>query len=113
MNASYSDWIHDQDLTILQRSSHRRERGVRQEDTISPKLFSATLENVFRELEWDDIGVNVDDRILHYLRFADDIMLITPSISPAERMLINFDRVCGNVGLQLNLTKTMFMRNGQ
>ncbi|VDP07322.1 unnamed protein product [Heligmosomoides polygyrus] len=28
-------------------------------------------------------------------------------------MLADFDRVCGNVGLQLNLTKTMFMRNGQ
>ncbi|VDP04199.1 unnamed protein product [Heligmosomoides polygyrus] len=27
-------------------------------------------------------------------------------------MLADFDRVCGNVGLQLNLTKTMIMRNG-
>ncbi|VDO99742.1 unnamed protein product [Heligmosomoides polygyrus] len=27
-------------------------------------------------------------------------------------MLADFDRVCGNVELQLNLTKTMFMRNG-
>ncbi|VDO27717.1 unnamed protein product, partial [Heligmosomoides polygyrus] len=28
-------------------------------------------------------------------------------------MLADFDRVCENVGEQLNLTKTMFMRNGQ
>ncbi|VDO78937.1 unnamed protein product [Heligmosomoides polygyrus] len=28
-------------------------------------------------------------------------------------MLADFDRVCGSVGLQLNLTKTIFMRNGQ
>ncbi|VDP36428.1 unnamed protein product [Heligmosomoides polygyrus] len=28
-------------------------------------------------------------------------------------MLADFDRVCGNVGLRLNLTKTMFMKNGQ
>ncbi|VDO18587.1 unnamed protein product [Heligmosomoides polygyrus] len=28
-------------------------------------------------------------------------------------MLADFDRVCGNVGPQLNLTNTMFMRNGQ
>ncbi|VDO80217.1 unnamed protein product [Heligmosomoides polygyrus] len=27
-------------------------------------------------------------------------------------MLADFDRVCGSVGLQLNLTKTMFVRNG-
>ncbi|VDO93403.1 unnamed protein product [Heligmosomoides polygyrus] len=38
-----------------------------------------------------------------------DIALITPSISQAERMLADFDRVCGNVGLQMNLTKTIFM----
>ncbi|VDO75541.1 unnamed protein product [Heligmosomoides polygyrus] len=68
-------------------------RGVRQGDTISPKLFSATLENVMRELEWEDMGVKVDGQQLHHLRFADDTVLITSSISQAERMLADFDRV--------------------
>ncbi|KAK6737641.1 hypothetical protein RB195_020010 [Necator americanus] len=36
-----------------------------------------------RKLEWDDMGVKVDGRQLHHLRFADDIVLITPSISQA------------------------------
>ncbi|EYC15640.1 hypothetical protein Y032_0036g3267 [Ancylostoma ceylanicum] len=58
------------------------------------------------------MGVRVDGRLLHHLRFADDIILITPSISQAERMLADFDDACGKIGLQLNLTKTMFMRNG-
>ncbi|VDO81645.1 unnamed protein product [Heligmosomoides polygyrus] len=66
-----------------------------------------------RELDWEDMGVKVDGRQLHHLHFADDIVLITPSISQAERVLFDFDRVCRNVRLQLNLTKTMFMRNGQ
>ncbi|VDP25560.1 unnamed protein product [Heligmosomoides polygyrus] len=55
--------------------------------------------------------VKVDGRQLYHLRHADDIVLITPSTK--ERMLADFDRVCEKVGLQLNLTKTMFMRNGQ
>ncbi|KAK6739387.1 hypothetical protein RB195_008083 [Necator americanus] len=87
-------------------------RGVRQGDTISPKIFTATLENAMRKLEWDDMGVNVDGRQLHHLRFADDIVLITSSISQAERILTEFDETCGCIGLQLNLQKTMFMRNG-
>ncbi|EYB94448.1 hypothetical protein Y032_0171g296 [Ancylostoma ceylanicum] len=87
-------------------------RGVRQSDTVSPKLFTATLEDVMRRLEWDNMGVRVDGRLLHHLRFADDIVLITPSISQAERMLADFDDACGKIGLQLNLTKTTFMRNG-
>ncbi|EYC19360.1 hypothetical protein Y032_0024g1041 [Ancylostoma ceylanicum] len=56
--------------------------------------------------------VRVDGPLLHHLRFADDIALVTPTISQAERMLADFDDVYGKVSLQLNPTKTMFMRNG-
>ncbi|VDM64864.1 unnamed protein product [Angiostrongylus costaricensis] len=87
-------------------------RGVRQGDTISPKLFIATLQNVMRTLEWDNLGVKIDGRQLHYLRFADGIVLITPNISQAERMLADFDIACENIGLRLNLTKTLLMENG-
>ncbi|KAK6752702.1 hypothetical protein RB195_003863 [Necator americanus] len=85
-------------------------RGVRQGDTISPKIFTATLENAMRKLEWDDMGVKVDGRQLHHLR-SDDIVLVTPIISQAERMLTQFDVTCGCIGLKLNLQKTMFMRD--
>ncbi|XGW10092.1 hypothetical protein V3C99_011954 [Haemonchus contortus] len=87
-------------------------RGVRQGDTISPKLFSAALENVMLHMEWESMGVKVDGRYLHHLRFADDIVLITPNIEQAEQMLAEFDNACGKIGLKLNLTKTMFMRSG-
>uniref|UniRef100_A0A0K0DBI8 Reverse transcriptase domain-containing protein n=1 Tax=Angiostrongylus cantonensis TaxID=6313 RepID=A0A0K0DBI8_ANGCA len=87
-------------------------RGVRQGDTISPKLFAVILHNVMRTLEWDNMGVKIDGRQIHHLRFADDIVLITPDISQAERMLADFDKACEKNGLRLNLTKTMFMRNG-
>ncbi|KAK6735546.1 hypothetical protein RB195_018638 [Necator americanus] len=69
------------------------------------------IKNAMRKLEWDDMGVKVDGRQLHHLRFADEIVLITPSISQEERMLTEFDETCGCNGLQLNLQKTMFMRN--
>ncbi|KAE9415931.1 hypothetical protein Angca_004400, partial [Angiostrongylus cantonensis] len=87
-------------------------RGVRQGDTISPKLFTATLQNVMRTLEWDNMGVKIDGRQIHHLRFADDIVLITPDISQAERVLADFYKACGKIGLRLNLKKTMFMKNG-
>uniref|UniRef100_A0A7I4Z6H2 Reverse transcriptase domain-containing protein n=1 Tax=Haemonchus contortus TaxID=6289 RepID=A0A7I4Z6H2_HAECO len=82
---------------------------------ISPfykSLSTAALENIMRHLKWEDLGVKVDGRFLHHLRFADDIALITPNIEQAERMLAEFDSACGKIGLRLNLTKTMFMRNG-
>uniref|UniRef100_A0A0K0DHQ8 Reverse transcriptase domain-containing protein n=1 Tax=Angiostrongylus cantonensis TaxID=6313 RepID=A0A0K0DHQ8_ANGCA len=87
-------------------------RGVRQGDTISPKLFTTTLQNVMRTLEWDNMGVKVDGRQIHHLRFTDDIILVTPDIGQAERMLADFDKACGKIGHRLNLKKSMFMKIG-
>ncbi|KAK6764118.1 hypothetical protein RB195_024442 [Necator americanus] len=94
------------------RSNIDVKRGIRQGDAISPKIFSATLENVMRGLEYDDMGVKVDGRHLHHLRFADDIVLTTSSINQAERVLAEFYETSKKIGLQLNLDKTVFVRNG-
>ncbi|CAM4652739.1 unnamed protein product [Leuciscus chuanchicus] len=51
-------------------------RGVKQGDTISPKLFTACLEQIFRQLNWDEVGIKINGRWLNHLRFADDIVLI-------------------------------------
>ncbi|KAK6736193.1 hypothetical protein RB195_019081 [Necator americanus] len=53
-------------------------------------VHEGTLENARRKLEWDDMEVKVDGRQLYHLRFADDVVLITPNISEAERMLVEF-----------------------
>ncbi|KAK6763518.1 hypothetical protein RB195_024006 [Necator americanus] len=49
-------------------------------DTISPKTFTATLEDAMRKLECDAMGVKVDGRQLHHLRFADDILKLQKTI---------------------------------
>ncbi|KAK6761670.1 hypothetical protein RB195_022668 [Necator americanus] len=58
------------------------------------------------------MGVKVNSRQLHHLRLADDTVLITPSLSQAERMLTEFEETCTCFDLQLNLQKTMSVRNG-
>ena len=45
----------------------RIKRGVRQGDTISPKLFTATLESIFRMLNWENKGVKIDREFLSTL----------------------------------------------
>ena len=53
----------------------RIKRGVRQGDTISPKLFMTTLESILRMLNWENKGVKIDGEFLSHLRFADDIFI--------------------------------------
>ena len=49
-------------------------RGVRQGDTISPKLFTATQDSIFRRLNWENKGVKIGGEFLTNLHFADDII---------------------------------------
>ena len=46
----------------------RIKRRVRPGDTISPKLFMATSESMFRMLNWENKGVKIDGEFLSNLR---------------------------------------------
>ena len=42
-------------------------KGVRQDDTISPKLFTASLEDLFRNLDWSNRGVSISGSKIYNL----------------------------------------------
>lgn len=86
-------------------------RGVRQGDTISPKLFTAALEDIFRKLEWDKYGITIDGEKLHHLRFADDIVIFAHDVQTAGSMLHELNDLSQAVGLRINRAKTQAMKN--
>ena len=86
---------------------------MRQGDTISPKLFTAALEDVFRTLNWENQGIMIDGEQLNHLRFADDIVLFAYNVETAEKMLQELDAASAQVGLKINRTKTQAMKNDQ
>ena len=53
------------------------QRGVRQGDNISPKLFTACLQDaIINKINWEGKGINIDGELLSHLIFADDIVLV-------------------------------------
>uniref|UniRef100_A0A0K0DL72 Reverse transcriptase domain-containing protein n=1 Tax=Angiostrongylus cantonensis TaxID=6313 RepID=A0A0K0DL72_ANGCA len=56
--------------------------------------------------------LKIDGWLLHHLCFAEDIALITPNISEAERMFADFDKACRKIALRLNLTRMMSLMKG-
>ncbi len=88
------------------------ERGVRQGDSISPNLFTSTLENILRQANFKEgDGITIDGEELLYLAFADDIILFSNNETSIERMLGEINRVSERVGLKIHTGKTQWMTN--
>ena len=73
----------------------RIKRGVRQGDTISPKLFTATLESIFRMLNWQNRGEKIQGEFHTNLRFADGIFLCTETPQYVQHNMYSyFNIIC-------------------
>ncbi|PIK54411.1 endonuclease-reverse transcriptase [Apostichopus japonicus] len=84
-------------------------KGVRQGDTISPKLFTACLEHIFKDINWEDKGISVNGEKFNHLRFADDIVIIANNFNEMESMLQDLDIASRKRGLKMNMKKTKVM----
>ncbi|XP_052750861.1 uncharacterized protein LOC128200685 [Galleria mellonella] len=94
-----------------QGEEFRVQKGVRQGDPLSPKLFIAVLEDVFRNLDWEHFGININGVNLNNLRFADDIVIFATKPGILQNMLQQLDLESKKAGLSMNPTKTKVMTN--
>ena len=59
-------------------------RGMIQGDPISPKLFTAIIQEVFKNAPLEEKGMNIDGQKLSDIRFADDVVLTTEDVKDME-----------------------------
>lgn len=87
-------------------------RGVCQGNTIFPKLFNAALENIFKELDWENKGIiNTDGERLTNLRFLDDLVILFDNIPDMMVVLNTMQMESAKVGLRVNQNKTKIVTN--
>ncbi|CAK1598040.1 unnamed protein product [Parnassius mnemosyne] len=87
------------------------ERGVKQGDPLSPKLFISILESIIKRFNWEKTGLNINGNYLSHLRFADDLVLLSESSTQLQNMIDSLNTASKQVGLETNLSKTMVMTN--
>ena len=56
-------------------------KGDRQGDTLSPNLFTAALQEILERVDFEGKGIKIQGESLSNLRFANDIVLFSQSIT--------------------------------
>ncbi|GBP30024.1 Putative uncharacterized transposon-derived protein F52C9.6 [Eumeta japonica] len=84
-------------------------RAVRQRDPLSSKLFTAVLENIFRSLDGEEYGLDINSSRLNHLRFADDLILIEEDSNKLQAIAQKLAIRSKGEGREINKSKTKVM----
>ena len=77
-------------------------RGVRQGDPISPKLFTATNQGVFKCAQLEGKGINIDGEKLSNVRLADNVALTTEDVKDMGHHLNTVNEESLKTGLKIH-----------
>jgi hypothetical protein len=80
--------------------------GVKQEDNLSPALFSIFLNDLVQDIYDLNLGVKLVDRKLFISLYADDIALVARSPDDFQRMLHELHRWCRRWRVLINANKS-------
>ncbi|XP_068227882.1 uncharacterized protein [Palaemon carinicauda] len=77
---------------------------------ISPKLFTCVQE-ILKNFDWENVGININREYLKYLRFLDDIVIRSESSEELKKIIKDLKIESRNVGLKMNSSNTKIIFN--
>ena len=98
-----------QDISATVKSQKKYQEACGRETLLPPKLFTATIQEVFKNAHLEEKGINRGGEILSNLRFADDVALTTEDVRGMEHQLITVNEESLKIGLKIHEGKTKFM----
>ena len=85
-------------------------QGVRQGSVLSPYLYNIYTEDILKEIRDLNIGTFLDPGInTSIIAFADDLILLSPSLKHLQQMLSLCESYGQATGLKFNSKKTQFV----
>lgn len=68
---------------------------------------------MFKELKWNNVGLNIDGNYLSHLKFAKAIVFISSNLNDIQKMLTELNDASQKIGLKMNYRKTTILSNDQ
>ncbi len=78
-------------------------------DSLSPLLFNCVLQEVFRGLDWEGKGLNINGGKITNLRFANDVVLLANNEIEITNMTEDICKHSEVAGLTINTDKTVIL----
>ncbi|KAI8427626.1 hypothetical protein MSG28_002111 [Choristoneura fumiferana] len=85
---------------------YKLECGVRQGGLTSPGLFNLYINQLLEELSSMHVGCHIDGTCVNNISYADDMVLLGPSISSIRKLVEVCERYAEKTGLKYNSKKS-------
>ena len=86
--------------------------GVRQGRVLSPHLFAVYIDVVIKAVQSQRSGCYMRHVCINIILYADDILLLSPSIEDLQQLIHVCESAINSLGLQFNYKKSVCMRVG-
>ena len=87
-------------------------QGVRQGSVLSPYLYNLYYDKLLESLNGSSIGTKLYDRFTGIIMYADDIILLSPTLSGLQNLLGQCQKYSEQHGIVMNAGKTAFLTSG-
>jgi len=88
------------------------ECGIRQGGILSPYLFAVFIDDIVSVIQRSNFGCSVDCSCICIFLYADDIILLAPSVTALQNMINLCEQHLAGIDMALNATKSVCMRIG-